>query len=127
MTWSAASSHRPVAPGVPRARPLRRALDADIAAVGAEARRAIERLAVLDRASCSPGEHEAARLIAAALRDREATAYVQHSRVHGTYWWPLGLTSLAGLLRQRRRQRCGHDGAPPAASVSLSVLICRTL
>jgi hypothetical protein len=77
----------------------------DIDAVGAAARRAIGRMAQLDRASCSPGELEAARLIATALRERGATVYLQHCRRHGTYWWPLGLTSLAGVLAAATARR----------------------
>jgi hypothetical protein len=57
----------------------------------------IERLAAIDRASCSPGEHEAAEWIAARLREYGAEARVERHHVHGTYWWPLSITSALGL------------------------------
>jgi hypothetical protein len=60
-------------------------------------RRSIESLATLDRASCSAGEHEAAERIAAALHERGATAHVERERVHGTHWWPLGITAALGV------------------------------
>lgn len=62
-----------------------------------ELRAFIERLSCLDRASCSPGEAEAAELIAGSLRDAGARAEVERSWAHGTYWWPLGLTSASGI------------------------------
>jgi hypothetical protein len=64
----------------------------------ADLRDAIEHLATIERSSCSPGEHEAARFIAGKLSSHGADARVELERVHGTYWWPLGITSAAGLL-----------------------------
>jgi acetylornithine deacetylase/succinyl-diaminopimelate desuccinylase-like protein len=62
-----------------------------------ELREWVERLAAIDRPSASDGEREAAELIAAELGGRMET-----ERVHGTYWWPIGiLTALAGLTRKR--------------------------
>ncbi|HET9059622.1 MAG TPA: M28 family peptidase [Acidimicrobiales bacterium] len=76
-----------------------------------ELRAFIERLSCLDRASCSPGEGEAAELIAASLRDAGAHAQVERSWAHGTYWWPLGLTSACGIaawwLAGRGRRAAG--------------------
>ena len=94
-------------------------LDTD--ALAAEARRMIERLAALDRESCSPGEHAAARLIAEALRERGATAWVERRPAHGTYWWPLGLTSLAGLVAAAvaRRRRAWAAAAGIVAAVAV--------
>jgi hypothetical protein len=60
-------------------------------------RATVEHLAQIDRASCSPGEHQAAEWIAEALRQLGADAEVERERIHGTYWWPLGLTSAGGL------------------------------
>ena len=68
-------------------------------------RSAIERLAVIDRSSCSRGEHEAAEWIAAALNELGAEATVERERVHGTYWWPLGITSALGILGERLARR----------------------
>jgi hypothetical protein len=64
----------------------------------AELRAAIERLALIDRASCSPGEHEAANWIAGELRSLGAQVVVERETVHGTYWVPLSLTSALGVL-----------------------------
>jgi hypothetical protein len=85
-------------------------------------RRPVEQLARLDRASCSPGERQAALWIADALRERGAQAEVEEEVVHGTYWWPLGLTSalggLAALLGRRGKRLLGLAlGAAGAALV----------
>ncbi|HEX6461602.1 MAG TPA: M28 family peptidase [Thermoleophilaceae bacterium] len=85
-------------------------------------RGAIERLASIQRGSCSPGEHEAAEWLAARLREVGAEARVERERVHGTYWWPLGITSALGLagavLARRGRAR---SGAALAALGTLAV------
>lgn len=60
-------------------------------------RATITRLAAIDRTSCSPGEHEAAELIADDLRDAGARVTLEQPRIHGTYWWPLGITSAMGI------------------------------
>jgi hypothetical protein len=68
-------------------------------------RERIERLAAIERESASPGEREAAELIAAELRETGARVRVEEERVHGTYWWPVGLLSalavVAALVRSR--------------------------
>jgi len=86
-------------------------------------REAIEYLASIDRASCSPGEHEAAEWIAAELRSLGADAEVEHHEIHGTYWWPLGLTSAGGMLAARlgRRGRSGLGALLGALSTALVV------
>jgi peptidase M28-like protein len=68
-------------------------------------RSAIECLAAIDRSSCSKGEHEAAEWIAAALKELGAEATVEREQVHGTYWWPLGITSGLGILAERASRR----------------------
>src|SRR5579884_1574193 len=65
----------------------------------------VERLAAIDRSSCSGGEHLAAELIADALRQLGAEARIERPRIHGTYWWPLGITSAFGLLSARAGAR----------------------
>jgi len=58
----------------------------------------IERLAAIERGSASPGEAQAARLIADELSAAGAPARLEPERAHGTYWWPIGLlTAAAGL------------------------------
>jgi peptidase M28-like protein len=76
-------------------------------------RSAIEHLASIDRASCSAGEGEAAEWIAAALRDEGLDARVELERVHGSYWWPLGIPSalaIAGVMLARRGRRVTGAG-----------------
>lgn len=68
-------------------------------------RRPIEHLARLDRESCSAGEREAADWIAHALEERGAAVEVDQERVHGTYWWPLGITSALGIAAALSAQR----------------------
>lgn len=55
-------------------------------------------LAELDRPSASEGEREAARRIARRLEALGADVRIEHERVHGTYWWPIGLMAGAGAL-----------------------------
>ena len=63
-----------------------------------ELRARIAQLAAIERPSASPGEAEAARLIAAELGDVGARVRVEKEPAHGTYWWPVGLlTGLAAL------------------------------
>lgn len=65
----------------------------------------ISRLAAIERGSASPGEREAAELIAAELRGYGAEVHLEQESAHGTYWWPIGLATgvaaLAGLSRRR--------------------------
>jgi len=82
----------------------------------------IERLAAIDRGSCSPGEREAAELIAAALRERGATVRVEHPLVHGSYWWPLGLTSVVGLLAAGAARRRRLEAALAAALATAAAI-----
>jgi hypothetical protein len=58
----------------------------------------VHRLTAYERPSASAGERRAAEEIAARLRDLGLPAAVQEERAHGTYWWPLGLLSLLGVV-----------------------------
>jgi hypothetical protein len=64
----------------------------------AELRERVTRLAAIERGSASPGEREAAELIAEELRETGARVSVETERVHGTYWWPIGLPDAAAAL-----------------------------
>ena len=77
----------------------------------------IETLAELDRSSCSPGESQAAELIARALSDRGADVSIERPRVHGTYWWPQGIASAGGVMA----------GAAGRAGRRRTALICGAL
>jgi Zn-dependent M28 family amino/carboxypeptidase len=57
----------------------------------------IRHLASIDRPSASEGERRAAEWIAERLREAGLDARVEEERAHGTYWWPQGLLSAAGV------------------------------
>lgn len=58
----------------------------------------LEELERIDRPSASPGELEAAEWIVAELADLGADARIETESAHGTYWWPIGIGTAAGLL-----------------------------
>jgi hypothetical protein len=86
-------------------------------------RSVIGELAAIDRSSASDGERRAAEVIASRLRDTGATAEVEEEWAHGTYWWPLGLTSAAGIVASALSRR-GHKyiGAGLAAGAAATVV-----
>ena len=59
----------------------------------------------MERPSASAGERRAAELLGAELEARGATVALEEERVHGTYWWPVGLlcgaAALAGFTGRR--------------------------
>src|SRR5688500_9950756 len=57
----------------------------------ARLRELVTRLAAIDRPSASEGERRAALIVAEELRAAGCRVSVEEERVHGTYWWPLGL------------------------------------
>lgn len=91
----------------------------------ADLRDRVERLAAIERPSASRGEREAAELIAAELREAGGRVSVETERVHGTYWWPIGLpcaaAAIAGL--SGRRGAAVAVGALAAASTAEDVRV----
>jgi hypothetical protein len=79
-------------------------------------REAIFELAAYERPSASPGERRAAEAIARRLRELGCEVAVEEERVHGGYWWPLGLANLAALAAARLALR---GGARRRAAASL--------
>ena len=73
--------------------------------LGTLARTLIGELASFDRPSASEGERRAAGLIAAQLESDECSAQIERERAHGTYWWPLGLLTLASGVSALRPSR----------------------
>ena len=73
--------------------------------LGTLARTLIGELASFDRPSASEGERRAAGLIAAQLESDECSAQIEQERAHGTYWWPLGLLTLASGVSALRPSR----------------------
>jgi Zn-dependent M28 family amino/carboxypeptidase len=77
------------------AAPGRTAADEERAAL----REVVSTLAAIpDRGSARPGEQVAAEWLADRFRELGCAARVETERAHGTYWWPLGLPSAAGLV-----------------------------
>jgi hypothetical protein len=74
-------------------------------------RERVERLAALDRGSCSPGEREAAALLADELEGLGGSVSVEPERVHGTYWWPTAITSAVAALAGLRGGRSAGAAA----------------
>jgi hypothetical protein len=68
---------------------------------------ALERLAAIERTPGSEGERIAAMLLAEELARRGARVSVDAERVHGTYWVPVGLCSLAAALAAGAGRRTG--------------------
>src|SRR5512139_3461721 len=72
-------------------------------------RATIEQLAKLERLPCSPGEHDAAYIIADRLRDLGCPARVEEEPAYGSYAWPVGamtgLATVSGLLAGTGRGR----------------------
>jgi peptidase M28-like protein len=79
----------------------------------------IERLCAEPRGSGSPGEARAARLIEEELRGLGFAVRGERERVHGTYWWPVGLPVAAAALAPSFGRLAGTlAGAAAAASVA---------
>ncbi len=77
-----------------------------------ELRDLVDTLASIHRPTASPGERVAAEWVAGRLRELGADgARVERERVHGTFWWPLGLAAgagaVAGLAALRGRRTAG--------------------
>lgn len=62
-------------------------------------RELLEELCSFDRETASPGERAAAEWLVERLQaEGAADAWIEEERGHHTFWWPLGLTSAAGLV-----------------------------
>jgi len=68
----------------------------------------VETLCSIHRPTASLGERRAAEWLLAKLREVGARGEIELERVHGTFWWPLGLAAVGGIaaglavLRGRR-------------------------
>jgi Peptidase family M28 len=82
----------------------------------------VEGLCAIDRPSASAGEREAAEWLLARLSEHDAPGRIETEDAHGTYWWPLGLTSaagaLAGVAALRRRRALGMAIGSAAAAAA---------
>jgi hypothetical protein len=57
----------------------------------------VETLSAIHRPTASVGERRAAEWLLAKLREHGARGEIEFERVHGTFWWPLGLAAGTGL------------------------------
>jgi hypothetical protein len=84
---------------------------------------AVRQLETIERGTASPGEREAAELIADRLRELGAAVHTDSEQVHGGYWIPVGApaAAAAGLallaLAGRARLAAFAGGALAAASI----------
>lgn len=58
----------------------------------------LEQLEKIDRPSASEGERRAAEWLVARFDELGAEARIEAEPAHGTYWWPLGIGALLGVL-----------------------------
>ena len=66
----------------------------------------MERIAAIERPSASEGERRAAELIAAELRAAGAERVrIEEERVHGSFYWPIGLATAAAAAAGASRSR----------------------
>jgi Peptidase family M28 len=58
----------------------------------------VAELSAIERPSASSGERAAAEWIVDRFAEIGVEARIETERVHGTYWWPLGVSAAAGAL-----------------------------
>jgi hypothetical protein len=61
-------------------------------------RERLEELEQIERPSASEGERRAAEWLVARFAELGAEARIEAESAHGTYWWPLGLGAVLGML-----------------------------
>src|SRR5829696_4685578 len=79
----------------------------------------VETLSSIHRPTASVGARRAAEWLLATLRDLGARGEIELERVHGTFWWPLGIAAgagvVAGLAALRGRRVLGVPSRRPWA------------
>src|SRR3954463_4644907 len=61
-------------------------------------RERLKELERIERPSASDGERRAAEWLVAQLAELGAEARIEAESAHGTYWWPLGLGAVLGMI-----------------------------
>jgi hypothetical protein len=86
----------------------------------------VETLSSIHRPTASVGERRAAEWLLAKLREHGARGEIEAERVHGTFWWPLGLAAAtgfaAGLAALAGRRALGGALAALAGAAALDDL-----
>jgi len=86
----------------------------------------VETLSSIHRPTASVGERRAAEWLLAKLRDLGARGEIELERVHGTFWWPLGIAAgagvVAGLAALRGRRVLGGALAAAVGAVAFDDL-----
>jgi len=86
----------------------------------------VETLASIHRPTASQGERRAAEWLLERLRELGAEGEIEFERVHGTFWWPLGLAAgagvAAGIAALRGRRVLGGALAAIAGAAALDDL-----
>ncbi|HET7506809.1 MAG TPA: M28 family peptidase [Solirubrobacterales bacterium] len=86
-------------------------------------RKRLEELERIERPSASEGERRAAEWLVAQFAELGAEARIEAEAAHGTYWWPLGLGAVLGLIgaafaRRGRRFLSALFGIAGAAGIA---------
>ncbi len=86
----------------------------------------VETLCSIHRPTASRGERRAAEWLLAKLRDHGASGEIELDRVHGTFWWPLGLAAgtavAAGVVTLRGHRILGGALAAATGAAALDDL-----
>jgi hypothetical protein len=68
-------------------------------------RAVVTELASMERPSASDGERRAAEWIAARFRDAGLETRIERERVHGGFWWPIGILNAVAVFAAWARSR----------------------
>jgi len=90
-------------------------------------RERVTTLAAIERGSASPGEREAAELIATELRELGLRTRLEEERAHGTYWWPIGLATGAAAAAALWGRRAGAAVGLLAAAAVADDVTCTSM
>lgn len=75
----------------------------------------LEELERIDRPSASAGEREAAEWLVAQFGELGLEARIEEETAHGTYWWPIGIGTILGVLASLLGLSAGRARARAAA------------
>ena len=111
----------PAAPGFPGAGPYSDRLV--LGSTTTELRTWLGELERIERPSASDGELRAAEWLAARFEQIGAPARIETESAHGTYWWPIGIGTVAGLAGALAGLGAGRTGRPSPARRALGIFL----